>query len=173
MKEIAMFPSGYKTLIFWSMAACGLAIAFPEQVRSQQTATAEKPSQLKEWEFPGAESHRSSTTGGVFAADYATSKPFEEVWTYYAKKLGCNQEYKPNLTHAGSSSEFGTGRKTTNSTLIIHNSTNDPGAARVRRPSAKSATLLRRGTDGRNVTIFISRAKDEDKTYFTLVLEGK
>src|SRR5262245_37547965 len=106
-----MFRSGYTTFMMWSMAVGGVAIVFFGRLQSQPTTTAEKPSQLKEWEFPDAESHRSGTAGGVFAADYATSKPFEEVWTYYAKKLGYKQEYKPNLSYAGSGFEFGTGKR--------------------------------------------------------------
>jgi hypothetical protein len=99
----------------------------------------------------------------LVAADYATAKPFEEVWAYYAKKIGYAEEYKPNLTHAGGAGQH---------LIMILNSTNDPAVAQARRPSAKSATLIRRGADG-NVTVFISRAKDEGKTYFTLIVEEK
>ena len=103
----------------------------------------------------------------VASADYATSKPFKEVWTYYAKKLGYKDEYRTNLTY-GKSSSGGAG----NYQIQILNSSDVPAARRVRRLNAKSATLIRRGVGG-NVTIFISRAKDEDKTYFTLIVEGE
>ena len=127
--------------------------------------------QLKEWEFPDAEHLRGGSVGEVFAAaDYATSKPFEEVWTYYAKKVGYEQEYKANLTYGASTFSFGSDSRQYQ--IQILNSTNEPGFAKGRRPSAKSATLMRRGAGG-NVTVFISRAKDEDKTYFTLIVEGK
>jgi hypothetical protein len=56
--------------------------------------------------------------------------------------------------------------------IINLNSTNDPVVAKAMRPTAKSATLIRRGA-GRSVTVFISRAKDENKTYFALIIEVK
>jgi hypothetical protein len=146
------------------MVVCGLGIAFAGPLRFQPAKAAEKGGQLNEWEFPDAESHRTGNPGnGLVAADYATSKPFEEVWAYYAKKIGYKKGYKPNLTHGGGAGQH---------LIQILNSTNDPAVAKARRPSAKSATLIRRGAGG-NVTIFISRAKDEDKTYFTLIVEEK
>jgi hypothetical protein len=114
--------------------------------------------------FPDAESQRTgSPENGLVAADYATSKPFEEVWAYYAKKIGYEKEYKPNLAHGGGSGGH---------LIQILNSTNSPAGAKESRPTTKSATLIQRG-EGGNVTIFISRAKDEDKTYFTVIVEEK
>jgi hypothetical protein len=163
-----MVRSRHNTLFLLSMVVCGLGIAFAGPLRFQPAKAAEKGGQLNEWEFPDAESHRAvGTRGNVSAADYATSKPFEEVWAYYAKKIGYKQEYQPNLTFGGT--YFGgTGQYR----IQILNSTNDPVVAKARRPSAKSATLIRRGAGG-NVTVFVSRAKDEDKTYFTLIVEEK
>jgi len=158
-----MVRSRYSTLVLWFMIVCGLGIAFAGQLRSQTAKAAEEGGELKEWEFPDAESHRTSSVGTVFAADYATSKPFEEVWAYYAKKIGHKQAYKPNQTYGGGAGQY---------QIQILNSLNDPAVAKASRPSAKSATLIRRGA-GRNVTVFISHAKDEDKTYFTLIVEGK
>jgi len=137
------------------------AIAYAGQLRTQ-------PAKTEEWEFPDADQLRDGNLGEVFAADYATSKPFEDVWTYYAKKFGYQQEYKPNLTYGGRSFSSDSPK----CLIQILNSTNDPAMAKALRPSSKSATLIRRGADG-NVTISISRAKDEEKTYFTLIVEGK
>ena len=93
---------------------------------------------------------------------------FEDVWTYYAKKLGYEQEYKPNnASGSGSFSSNSPGYQ-----IQVLNSTNDPDVASAFRPTTKSATLIRRGGYGK-VTIIISRAKDEEKTYFTLIVEGK
>jgi serine/threonine protein kinase len=127
-----------------------------------------QPAKTKEWEFPDAERHRNSNIGDVFAADYASSKPFEDVWIYYAKKLGFEETYNPNLTFGSNSFHSNSGQYQ----IQILNSTNDPAAASALRPTTKSATLIRRGTDGK-VTIIISRAKDEEKTYFTLIVDGK
>jgi eukaryotic-like serine/threonine-protein kinase len=127
-----------------------------------------QPAKTEEWECPGADRLRTSNVGDVFAADYVTLKPFEDVWTYYAKKLGYGQEYLPNLTYGSNSFSSDSGPYR----IQILNSTNDPAVAKSLRPSTKSATLIRRGAYGK-VTIIISRAKDEEKTYFTLIVEGK
>ncbi|HEV3387201.1 MAG TPA: hypothetical protein VG097_20445, partial [Gemmata sp.] len=127
-----------------------------------------QPAKSEEWEFPDADRLRASNIGDVFAADYTASKPFEDVWTYYAKKLGFDQKYNSNLTFGSNSFSSDSGRYQ----IQILNSTNDPGVASARRPTTKSATLIRRGGYGK-VTIIISRAKDEEKTYFTLIVEGK
>jgi eukaryotic-like serine/threonine-protein kinase len=127
-----------------------------------------EPAKPEEWEFPGAERHRASIAGDVYAADYATSKPFEEVWTYYAKKLGYEHEYTQNDISGMSSFSSDSGPYH----IQILNSATDPGVARAFRPITKSATLIRRGGYGK-VTIIISRAKDEEKTYFTLIVDGK
>jgi hypothetical protein len=147
------------------MVVCGLGIAFAGSLRFQPANAGEKGGQLKDWEFPDAESHRSVRfpQEKVLAGDYATSKPFKEVWTYYAKKIGYKKDYEPNLACSGGDGQ---------NEFVILNSTNDPAVAKARRPSATSATLIRRGPGG-NVTVFISRAKDEDKTYFTLIVEKK
>jgi hypothetical protein len=146
-----------------SIAVCGLGIALAGSL-FQPAEAAEKGGQLDEWKFPDAESQRTgSPENGLVAADYATSKPFEKVWAYYAKKIGYEKEYKPNLAFGGGSGGH---------LIQILNSTNDPAGAKESRPTTKSATLIQRG-EGGNVTIFISRAKDEDKTYFTLIVEEK
>jgi hypothetical protein len=166
-----MVRSGYFTPFLLFVAGLGLGIAFAGPLRSQpakapKTTAPETGGQLDEWKFPDAESHRSNgKAGNVFVADYATPKPFEEVWAYYAKKIGCKEKYKPNLSFGGI---YFAG--TDQYQIQILNSTNDPAVAKARRPSAKSATLIRRGAGG-NVTVFVSRAKDEDKTHFTLIVE--
>lgn len=158
----------YRSLLLLSLIVCGLVIALAGQLRSQPAKTAEVEGPLKEWKAPDAEYLRGGKTGEVFAADYAISKSFEEVWTYYAKRIGYKEEYKPNLTFGGADFSSDRGKYQ----IQILNSTNDPAVAKAMRPSAKSATLIRRGAGG-NVTIFISRAKDEDKTYVTLIVDGK
>jgi hypothetical protein len=55
-----------------------------------------QPAKPEEWEYPGADLQRSTTVGDVYAADYSIPKPFEDVWYYYAKKLGYEKEYIPN-----------------------------------------------------------------------------
>ncbi len=122
-----------------------LANHYAEQLRTE-------PVNPEEWEFPDADHLRAGTVGGFFAADYAVSKPFEEVWTYYAKKLGYEEEYKPNLSYGGNSFSS----NSPGYLIQILNSTNDPGVAKVHRPSTKSATLIRRHAGG-TVTIVISR----------------
>lgn len=155
-----MIRQHYPIVFLSWLAICGVAIVFAPQLQGQQ---ADKPGPVKDWEFPGAEHHRGAKVGKVFASDYATSKPFDEVWTHYAKKIGYTKAYEPNLTYAGGAGEY---------EIQILNSTNDPAVAKARRPSAKSATLIRRGAGG-GITVFISRAADEDKTYITLIVEGK
>jgi len=143
-----MFRRHCSIAILSCLAVCGL-------VQGQQ------PKVLKEWEFPAAENHRGTSLGKVFVSDHGASKPFEEVWTHYAKKIGYTKKYEPNLTHSGGAGQY---------EIQILNSTNDPGV--TRRPSTKSATLIRRG-GGESITVFMSRAKDEEKTYITLIVEGK
>jgi len=145
------------------LAVCGLTIAFAAHLRGQQLKETEKLSPLKDWEFPDAKHHRGGNVGSVFASDYSSPKTFDEVWTFYAKKIGYAEEYKPNLSFGGSSDRY---------SIQILNSTNDSAVAVSKRPSAKSATLLRRGA-GESVTVFLSRAADEDKTYITLVVEDR
>ena len=156
-------PNGKSRMSLSYLVVCGLAIIFAAQLQGQQPKEAEKRGPVKDWEFPAAEFHRGGNAGNVFASDYATPTPFDEVWTYYAKKIGYMGVYKPNLTHSGGAGQY---------EIQILNSTNDPAVARARRPSAKSATLIRRGA-GEGITVFISRAADEDRTYITLIVEGK
>lgn len=131
------------------------------QLRSQ-------PAKPEQWEFPDAERHRANIVGDVFAADYATAKSFEDVWNYYAKKLGYEQEYRPNdQSGITSFSSDSPGEQ-----IQVLNSTNNPAVAKARRPTTKSSTLIRRGGYGK-VTVIVSHAKDEEKTYFTLIVEGK
>jgi hypothetical protein len=151
------------TIVFLScLALCGLAIVFGAQLQGQQPKEGEKQRPGKNWEFPDAVHHRGGKVGKLFASDYATPKPFDEVWTYYAKKIGYTKPYEPNLTYGGGAGQH---------EIQILNSTNDPAMAKARRPSAKSATLVRRGA-GAGITVFISRATDEDKTYITLIVDG-
>jgi hypothetical protein len=83
-----MFRQRYSVMSLSFLAVCGLAIVFAAQLQGQQPKGGEKPGPVKDWEFPDAEHHRGGNVGKVFASDYATSKPFDEVWTYYAKKIG-------------------------------------------------------------------------------------
>src|SRR5258706_3984976 len=133
------------------MVGCGTKLSpVPGTTNKAGTPNSENGGQLKKWEFPEAEQLRGGKVGDVFSADYGTSKSFEEVWTYYAKKVGYKQEYQPNLTHGESVGSNDGGEYQ----IQILNSTNDPAIAKARRPTAKSATLMRRGA-GRNVTVFI------------------
>jgi hypothetical protein len=158
-----MVRSRYSILFLLFIAVCGLGVALAGSL-FQPAKAAEKGSQLNEWKFPGAESQRMGNPGnGLVAADYVTSKSFEEVWAYYAKKIGYEKEYRPNLTYGGGTGQY---------LIQILNSTDESAAGKARRPSTKSATLIRRGA-GESVTVFVSRAKDEDKTYFTLIVEEK
>lgn len=149
------------TLFYLVPVVGGLGIAFAVLLHFQLAKAADKVGLLKDWEFSEeVESLRKSRVGKVEAADFATSRPFEEVWTYYAKKFNYQEGYKPNHTHGGADGQ---------SQVQILNSAPVGGAGR---PSTTSAALIRRGS-GENVTVFISRAKDEDETFFTLIVEGK
>ena len=153
-------------LLVCSTVVCGLVMAMAGQLQSQPTKASQAIGPPKEWEFPDAESHRRSSAGNVHAGDYATSKSFEEVWTYYAKKTGCKEKYQPNGVIAGGTAE------SKGAEIQILNSTDDPMVANANRPKVTTSTLIRRGS-GANVTVFLSRGKDEDKTYITLIVEGK
>ena len=162
-----MNRSFYSTSVLLILLVGGFAIAIAGQSRFEPVKAAQKRSLLKDWEFPGAEQHRLSIVPGtVSAADYTSPKTFEDVWTYYAKKIGYNGKYEPNGQIAGGTEEA------KGAEILILNSTGDPRVARSSRPKVTAATLIRRGS-GANVTVFLSRGKDEDKTHITLVVEGK
>jgi hypothetical protein len=139
-------------------------MAVPGQLQSQSARRSQPGGPLKEWEFPDAESHRNGAVGNVHAGDYATSKSFEEVWTYYAKKMGYKGKYIPNEQFSGGTADGGSAE------IMFMNSTDMTSTAS--RPKVTSSTLIRRGS-GASVTVFLSRGKDEDKTYITLIVERK
>ena len=94
------------TLFLLSIGVCGLGIAITGLL-FQPAKAAEKESQLNEWIFAGAESQRTGNPGnGLVAADCVSSKPFEEVWAHYAKKIGYEKEYRPNLTYGGGTGQY-------------------------------------------------------------------
>ena len=126
------------------------------------------PVRTEEWEFPDADHLREGNHGGLFAADYATTRPFEDVWTYYAKKLGYEQEYKQNLTYGSNSFSSDSSK----CQVQILNSTNDPAVAKAAPPEHKVGNPHpARCRWHRHDCDFC--AKDEEKTYFTLIVEGK
>ena len=99
--------------------------------------------------------------------DYTVADSFDKVWEFYAKKLGTGlKSYSPGLGTSGG----GTDANDEYSVTVM--TSDDRPEIPKSRPEVKCATLARH-TAHATVTVFVSRAKAEDKTYFNLVVARK
>src|SRR4051794_6136843 len=88
-----------------------------------------------EWQPPDAKSGSSTTSKTLAGTHYSTSQHLDEVWAYYAQKLGIKEKESPPVSYGSSIS--GSGGTVEISIL----STKENGAA------TRAATLVRR-TEG-------------------------
>lgn len=142
-----------------AMCVCVAALGQPDQ-------SSVKSNELKEWEFPGAESLgsvRALRTGTVLvSAEYKVDKPFKEVWRFYAKKFGSKRDYTPTSQSSGEGYADSQGKQFTVQIL----------SSGSERAGILSSTLVRRD-ERKSVAVHISRGKDEENTYFTLIIQSR
>jgi hypothetical protein len=142
------------------------------------------PFVLSDWEYPqakalsqlkggSAEAKRSGhPDAGTFLPElYASSTPdgLEAVWSHYAKLAGIDpKEFKPGESSGKTEFAFAIGAGGPSASIggaMYY--TGDPT-----RPAVRSATIVA-PRPGYTATVFITRARDEDRTHVTIVVEKK
>jgi len=121
----------------------------------------------EEWTPPGEEPHASgSGDARGFLAHYLSTKPFPDVWTHYATRLGLTAtpgselQYQPNF-YTQLFPRVGPRASDGHATLTIKN---------IQFPdqTERGATLTRREPNGRTVTIFL--ASQGDRTFVSVMI---
>jgi hypothetical protein len=99
MRPNLMFVLCASALLFMPMGSAK-AVLSPEQF-------------LADWQPQGGQSRASGNSAGMRSEQHVVSKPLQEVWAFYAKKLGIEGEYLPNrhqgTTHGTPNGEVSVG----------------------------------------------------------------
>jgi len=120
-----------------------------------------------DWVPPQGKKLSSSTSNHLVVQEFASPRALAEIWSFYASELGLEDK----TFQTGLMASHGTG----DYLFIIHNSIrgkyatdDDPG----NRYTVQTANLVRRGK-GLQVTVLMSRGKDEKYTYVNVILESR
>jgi hypothetical protein len=107
----------------------------------------------QDWAYPGAKGVASGVSDQMLASRvYVTPRPFEDVWRYYAQKVG----YQSDVKKAAPPASVAPGGK--NREVSVQNSFREDG---------KSSSFNISGDDG-TVVIFIRRSKADKATRITI-----